>query len=131
MSMATARAADDVIRRVRRKIEELVNKEQQVLSIDDVSIVLALEDDRIEELVLVALKEARRPLSWRELKQIFAGIVGEDRLRRVLSHLKVNNVIAELTHTRYSLPEYVDKKEIDKVKNPEILRKIVRYSESN
>ncbi len=126
-----AKAADDVVKRVRKRIEELVNKEQQVLSVDDINIVLALEDDRIEELVLIALKEAKRPLSWRELKQIFAGIVGEDRLRRVLSHLKVTNVIAELTHTRYSLPEYVDKKEIDKVKNPEILRKIVKYGESN
>jgi hypothetical protein len=94
-----------------------------------ITILTALSDDDIKELVLTALRVAEKPLSWRELKQIFSGIAGEDRLRRILGRLKANNVVAELTRTRYSLPEYVPLNEVHKVKNPGIISKILRLKE--
>ncbi|MCE4599369.1 MAG: hypothetical protein F7C81_04130 [Desulfurococcales archaeon] len=127
MSIAQNTATMDAVRRIREKILKEFEKIQRKVDIGmDISITTALIDDEVEQLVLIALKEAKRPLSWREFKAIFAGIVGEDRLRRVLSGLKAKNQIAELTHTRYSLPEYVSPNEIDKVKNPGIISKILQ-----
>jgi hypothetical protein len=115
------------VEELKRKLHELLKDVVEVL-VDDIgiSVTAALSDDEIEKLVLEILKEARRPLSWRELKAIFSGVVGEDRLRKILISLKVRNQIAELTRTRYSLPEYVPPQEYSKVKNPLILRKIKR-----
>ena len=86
----------------------------------------ALDDIEIRRLVLMALEEAKSPLSWRELKAIFQGVVGEDRLRRVLEELKAANMVALLSHTRYSLPEYVPRIEIEmnNVRNPTVLRNL-------
>lgn len=115
-----------------KKLRELVMQEYGIMKneveVGDISIVTALVDEDIERLVLLALKKAERPLSWRELKAIFAGIVGEDRLRRILSSLKARNVVAELTHTRYSLPEYVPLSEINRIKNPGIISKVLQLS---
>lgn len=119
--------AQSEIERIRRVILEDYNRLREPLDVGtDISITTALVDTDIEKLVLKALKIAMRPLSWRELKQIFQGVVGEDRLRRVLNMLKARNEIAELTHTRYSLPEYVPPREIQKVKNPGIINKILK-----
>ncbi len=115
------------VERIRRVILEDYNRLRTTLDVGmDISITTALVDTDIEKLVIKALKTARRPLSWREFKQIFQGVVGEDRLRRVLNTLKARNEIAELTHTRYSLPEYVPPNEIQKIKNPGILNKILK-----
>lgn len=117
-----------LVERVRRKILEEFESMRQTINADElgIEITLALSDEEIEKLVLEALREARQPISWREFKQIFAGIVGEDRLRRILASLKARDVIAELTRTRYSLPEYVPLNEVNKVKNPRVLAKILR-----
>ncbi len=58
-------------------------------------------------------------------------MVGEDRLRRILSGLKARNIVAELTHTRYSLPKYVPEPELSKVKNPVVIRQILEESSNN
>ena len=123
----------DLVERVRRIVLEryrIISRNHYVEVEPGVVVSTALTDDEIEELLLLALKEARQPVSWRELKKIFAGIAGEDRLRKVLSRLKANNVIAELTKTRYAMPEYVSEREIDKVKNPGIISKILRIKGS-
>jgi len=115
------------IEKIRRVILEDYNRLRGVVDIElDINITTALVDTDIEKLVIKALTLAKRPLSWRELKQIFQGVVGEDRLRRVLNSLKARNEIAELTHTRYSLPQYVPPTELTKVKNPGILNKILK-----
>ncbi len=117
----------DVVERVRKRIEkEYAKLAGEPVSQGGITLVTALGDEEIEKLVLLALKEARQPVSWRELKLIFAGIAGEDRLRRILNILKANNVIAELTRTRYALPEYVPSKELQKVKNPGIISRILK-----
>jgi hypothetical protein len=99
----------DLIRRVRKKVLGEFEKSREVIETDEfgIEVSLALSDEKVEKLVMLALKEAKKPISWREFKQIFAGIVGEDRLRRILANLKARDVIVELTRTRYSLPEYV------------------------
>ncbi len=116
----------ELIEKVREKVLEEYRKlvETPVME-SDITVVTALSDEDIERLVLLALREAKQPLSWREIKQIFSGIAGEDRLRRILNKLKAENVIAELTRTRYSLPQYVPLNELHKVKNPGIIQKIV------
>jgi len=117
-----------LVARVRSKILKEFESMRQILDTEDIGIeiTLALSDEEIEKLVMMALREAQRPISWREFKQIFAGIVGEDRLRRILANLKARDIIVELTRTRYSLPEYVPVSEISKVKNPRVLSKVLR-----
>jgi hypothetical protein len=124
-SVVVGKSDGATVEELRRKLHELLKDVIEVL-VDDIgiSVTAALSDDEIEKLVMEILREAKRPLSWRELKSIFSGVVGEDRLRKILISLKVRNLIAELTRTRYSLPEYVPPQEYNKVKNPLILRKI-------
>jgi hypothetical protein len=111
--------------RLRKLVMEKYNEMQEVTEIGDIKVATALVDDDIEKLVLLVLEEAKQPLSWRDLKAIFGGIVGEDRLRRILGVLKARNEIAELSHTRFALPAYVPLSEINKVKNPGIISKIL------
>ncbi len=115
--------------RLRKLVIEKYNEMQNIMEIGDISVATALVDDDIEKIVLVVLGEAKQPLSWRDLKTIFGGIVGEDRLRRILGSLKAKNEVAELTHTRYALPEYVPLSEINRVKNPGIIKKILEQKE--
>ncbi len=131
MSMAAGvKVREGVVRRLRKRLEEEV-KDSFVKLVDEPSVggelglevTTALSDDTVERLVKLVLREARGPLSWRELKAVFQGIVGEDRLRKILSHLKAEGEIAELTRTRYSMPEYVPEEERGKVKNYEAVRK--------
>ena len=111
--------------RLRKLVIEKYNEMQEVTEIGDIKVATALVDDDIEKLVLLVLEEAKQPLSWRDLKAIFGGIVGEDRLRRILGVLKARNEVAELSHTRFALPAYVPLSEINKVKNPGIISKIL------
>ncbi|MGC9111919.1 hypothetical protein [Acidilobus sp.] len=112
-----------LIQRVRAKVlSEYDNMRMQLVNEGGLLVTTALDDSDVEKLVLLALEEAKSPVSWRELKAIFQGIVGEDRLRRILGSLKARNVVAELTHTRYSLPNYVPELEMNKVKNPLVFR---------
>lgn len=121
----------ELINRVRKIIlskynEMLEARNHYVSEGGDVLITTALTDEEIEELVLTALEVARQPITWRELRAIFAEIAGEDRLRRILNKLKAENRIAELTKTRYALPQYVPAEDIEKIKNPGILSKVLK-----
>lgn len=122
-------AKKDMIDAIRKKIFKKYEALQSSL-VDEsgLSVTTALDDSDIEKLVMDVLEEAKTPISWRDLKVIFQGIVGEDRLRRILSGLKAKNEIAELTHTRYSLPKYVPQGELNKVKNPVVMRKFEESS---
>ena len=128
MVPARAKVDLDLVERVRARILEEYEKYRTQLDVGDfdIEITVALSDEDVERLVLIALREARRPVSWRELKAIFSGIVGEDRLRRILSSLKARDVIVELTRTRYALPEYVPPSEYGKIKNPRMINKLAQ-----
>lgn len=121
--------------KVRKEVVEKLRKELQkrvkdvftpVVEEPGIEVTTALSDDTIEALVKEILEKAKGPLSWREVKSIFQGVVGEDRLRKILSHLKARGEVAELTRTRYSLPQYVPPEEVVKIKNPEALRRRAR-----
>lgn|GEM_PF-525881 len=115
---------EPLVQKVRARIlKEYDNMKMQLINEGELLVITALDDSDVERLVLTALDEAKSPVSWRELKAIFQGIVGEDRLRRILGSLKARNAIAELTHTRYSLPNYVPELEMNKVKNPLVFRR--------
>ncbi len=117
---------EPLIERVRERIlREYESLRTRLVDESGLLVTTALDDSDVEKLVITALDEARSPVSWRELKAIFQGVVGEDRLRRILNSLKARNVVAELTHTRYSLPKYVPEPEIAKVKNPVVLRQLM------
>ncbi|AFZ70211.1 hypothetical protein Calag_0443 [Caldisphaera lagunensis DSM 15908] len=121
-----------LIDNIRAKIfKEYEDIQSSLVDESGLSVTTALDDFDIEKLVLDVLEEAKSPISWRDLKVIFQGIVGEDRLRRILSGLKAKNEIAELTHTRYSLPKYVPQDELNKVKNPVVMRKFEESSEED
>jgi len=112
------------------KLRKLALKElekRSVTLVDEpwISVTTALSDKDVEDIVLLVLREAKSPLTWREMKYIFAGVVGEDRLRKILINLKAQGVIAELTRIRFALPEYVPMDEIHNVKNPGVLSKIL------
>jgi len=115
----------ELVERLRKLVLEKYSEMQEAIEVGDIRVSTALVDDDIEKLVLIVLREAKQPLSWRDLKAIFSGVVGEDRLRRILGSLKAKNEVAELTHTRFALPEYVPLSEINKVKNPGIISKII------
>ncbi|MEM0339984.1 MAG: hypothetical protein QXN05_00960 [Acidilobaceae archaeon] len=117
-----------LVKKLRDAVMQEYGKMKNEVEVGEVSIVTALVDEDIEKLVLLALQKAERPLSWREIKAVFAGVVGEDRLRRILGSLKARNMVAELTHTRYSLPEYVPLSEISRIKNPGIINKVLQLS---
>jgi len=119
---------EQLLERLRRLAQRELEKRSMVL-VDEpgLSVTTALSDSDIEEIVLMVLREARCPLTWRELKRIFQGVVGEDRLRKILIDLKARGEIAELTRIRFALPEYVPADEIDKVKNPGVLGRIYEH----
>ncbi len=123
---------EPLIERVRERIlEEYEGLRTRLVDETGLLVTTALDDSDVERLVMIALEEAKSPVSWRELKAIFQGVVGEDRLRRILSGLKARNVVAELTHTRYSLPKYVPEPELNKVKNPVVFRQLSDQSSEN
>ena len=121
---------EPLIERVRAKIlAEYEALRTRLIDESGLLVTTALDDSDVERLVLMALEEAKSPMSWRELKAVFQGIVGEDRLRRILSGLKARNAVAELTHTRYSLPKYVPSSEMSKVKNPVVFSRRPEYED--
>ena len=120
------RASEELRQRLRGLVLRRVMEIQEVSKIEGVVVTVAVEDKDVGELVLLALREAKQPLSWRDLKFIFAGIAGEDRLRRVLGVLKAGNRVAELPGTRFSLPEYVPVGEVFRVKNPGVIGEILK-----
>ncbi|MGC9071647.1 MAG: hypothetical protein ACP5HK_02990 [Acidilobus sp.] len=123
---------EPLIERVRARIlKEYEELRTRLVDESGLLVTTALDDSDIEKLVMIALDEAKSPVSWRELKAIFQGVVGEDRLRRILSGLKAKNVVAELTHTRYSLPKHVPEPELGKVKNPVVFRQLMEESSDN
>ncbi|MCE4606094.1 MAG: hypothetical protein F7B59_02015 [Desulfurococcales archaeon] len=84
----------------------------------DVVVTEAPRDDELEKLVIEMLDKAKRPVSWRELKRMFSGIAGEDRLRKTIYRIKVRGDVVELTGTRFILPKYLERIDYSKIKNP-------------
>jgi len=71
---------------------------------EEVEVYKAPTEEELEQLVLDAIREAGRPLSWKELRQIFSGIAGEDRLRKVLIKLIESDKLIELPDGTFAIP---------------------------
>ncbi len=71
---------------------------------EEVEVYKAPTEEELEELVIEAIKEAGRPLSWKDLRQVFSGIAGEDRLRKVLIKLIESDKLIELPDGTFALP---------------------------
>jgi len=71
---------------------------------EDVVVMKAPSDQELEKLVLDIIKKKGRPVSWKELREIFSGLAGEDRLRKALANLIERGLLTELPDGNFALP---------------------------
>lgn len=71
---------------------------------EDVIVMKAPSDQELEELVLDIIKRRGKPVSWKELREIFSGLAGEDRLRKALANLIERGLLTELPDGNFALP---------------------------
>ncbi|MEM0371537.1 MAG: hypothetical protein QXW05_04800 [Ignisphaera sp.] len=87
---------------------------------EDVEVFKAPTEEELERLVKEYIKSAGRPLVWRELRERFSGIAGEDRLRKILIRLIERDEIVELPDGAFGLPgmdqNYVPRKTAKRVR---------------
>jgi len=72
---------------------------------DEIVVMKAPHDDELVELVYEFIAEKKRPVTWKELREAFSGIAGEDRLRKALHVLREQGRIVELRGGRYATPD--------------------------
>ena len=87
---------------------------------EDVEVYKAPTEEELEKLVIDTIREEGRPLSWKELRQLFSGIAGEDRLRKVLVRLIERDELIELPDGTFAIPgmeqQYVPRKNTKRVR---------------
>ncbi len=71
---------------------------------EDVVVMKAPSDQELEKLVVDVIKKKGRPVSWKELREIFSGLAGEDRLRKALANLIEQGLLTELPDGNFALP---------------------------
>ncbi|HIQ24031.1 MAG TPA: hypothetical protein EYH50_03185 [Pyrodictium delaneyi] len=77
--------------------------ELKVLYEDEELVVMkAPTDEELVDLVYNFIRSKGRPVTWKELRDSFSGIAGEDRLRKALSKLRMRGDIVELRGGRYA-----------------------------
>ncbi len=82
---------------------------------DEVIVMKAPHEEELEELVIDTIREKKKPLHWRELREIFSGIAGEDRLRKALFNLVEKGELIELPGNTYALPEMVTPRDLEEI----------------
>ncbi|MEM0355576.1 MAG: hypothetical protein QXT88_04800 [Desulfurococcaceae archaeon] len=82
----------------------MVSKGKVVYEDKDVVVILAPRDEEIPDLVIQTIKEKGYPMFFDELVKEFSGIVGEDRLRRAVSHLLALKKLVEYPDGSLGLP---------------------------
>ncbi len=86
----------------------------------DVEVYKAPTEEELERLVKEAVNNAGRPMSWKELRERFSGIAGEDRLRKVLVRLIERDEIIELPDGAFAIPgmeqNYIPRKNAKRVR---------------
>jgi len=75
---------------------------------ESVEVYRSLRNDEIEDAVVRAIESIGRPLSWKELRSVFSGIVGEDKLRKILIKLIEEDKIVEMPDGAFGLPQMID-----------------------
>ncbi len=69
----------------------------------DVIVVRAPRDEELERMVKDIIARRGRPVSWKELRRELSGVVGEDRLRRVLMRLVERDEVVEMLDGTFGL----------------------------
>ncbi|MCS7112134.1 MAG: hypothetical protein N3D82_04125 [Ignisphaera sp.] len=86
----------------------------------DIEVFKAPTEDELERLVKESISNNGKPVSWKELRERFAGIAGEDRLRKVLVRLIERDEIIELPDGALALPgmeqNYIPRKSTKRVR---------------
>jgi hypothetical protein len=87
---------------------------------EEVEVFKAPTEEELEKLVKETIVKAGRPLTWRELRENFSGIAGEDRLRKILIRLIERDEIIELPDGAFGLPgmelNYIPRKTAKRVR---------------
>jgi len=86
----------------------------------DVEVYKAPTEEELERLVKETIINMGRPMSWKELRERFSGIAGEDRLRKVLIRLIERDEIIELPDGAFAIPgmeqNYIPRKNAKRVR---------------
>ncbi|MEM2397250.1 MAG: hypothetical protein QW552_03870, partial [Ignisphaera sp.] len=87
---------------------------------EDIEVYKAPSEEELEKLVKETIASAKKPLTWRELREKFSGIAGEDRLRKILVKLIEKDEIIELPDGAFGVPgmeqNYVPRKTAKRVR---------------
>lgn len=84
----------------------MVESKKKVLYEDrDLVIEIAPRDPELPELVYSFIKKKGRPIFFQEIVREFSGIVGEDRVRRAVSHLLALKKLAEFPDGSLGTPD--------------------------
>jgi hypothetical protein len=70
---------------------------------EDIVVYRAPSDEELERLVKELIAKRGRPLSWKELRKELSGVVGEDRLRKILVRLIERDEIVEMIDGTFGL----------------------------
>ncbi|MCC6014444.1 MAG: hypothetical protein LM564_01915 [Desulfurococcaceae archaeon] len=70
---------------------------------EDIVVYRAPSDEELEKLVKELIAKRGRPLSWKELRKELSGVVGEDRLRKILVRLIERDEIVEMIDGTFGL----------------------------
>lgn len=81
----------------------MVKNSSVVYEDSDIIVVRAPSDEELERIVKDIVSRKGRPMSWRELRRELSGVVGEDRLRKVLIRLIERDEIVEMIDGTFGL----------------------------
>ncbi|MEM1681362.1 MAG: hypothetical protein QXT76_01735 [Sulfolobales archaeon] len=81
----------------------MVKNSSVVYEDSDIIVVRAPSDEELEKIVKDIVFRRGRPVSWRELRRELSGVVGEDRLRKVLIRLIERDEIVEMIDGTFGL----------------------------
>jgi hypothetical protein len=71
---------------------------------EEVEVFKAPTEEELEKLVKDTIASVGKPLTWKELREKFSGIAGEDRLRKILIRLIERDELIELPDGAFGLP---------------------------
>lgn len=87
---------------------------------EDIVVMKAPDDETLIKMIIKRIKEANRPLTWKELRTSFSGLAGEDRLRKILIKLIEEDKIIEMPDGTLGLPgmerSYIPKPDVKRVR---------------
>lgn len=81
----------------------MVKNSSVVYEDSDIIVVRAPSDEELEKIVKDIVLRKARPASWKELRKELSGVVGEDRLRKVLIRLIEKDEIVEMIDGTFGL----------------------------